>query len=91
MRLAAAVYLCMSLVTFALYAADKRRARRGEWRISEATLHLAELLGGWPGALLAQQVLRHKRRKGAYLFVFWLIVAAHVGAWTIAAQSGVFG
>ena len=81
MGLVAAGYVCMSLVTFALYAIDKQRAVRGEWRLSEATLHLVELLGGWPGALVAQHVLRHKRQKTSYMLVFWLIVAAHVAAW----------
>ena len=84
---AAAAYLCMSLLALALYAADKRRAARGEWRISEATLHLVELLGGWPGALVAQQLLRHKRQKRSYMLVFWLIVAAHLAAWMLIVVS----
>ena len=73
----------MSVVAFALYAADKRRAARRQWRISEATLHLVELLGGWPGALVAQHALRHKRQKRRYLAIFWLIVAGHAAAWAI--------
>jgi uncharacterized membrane protein YsdA (DUF1294 family) len=60
---------------------DKRRAARGEWRISEAALHSAELLGGWPGALLAQRVFRHKRQKTGYMLVFWAIVALHGCGW----------
>ena len=89
--IAAGVYLCMSLVAFALYAADKRRAVRGQWRISEATLHLVELLGGWPGALVAQRALRHKRQKRRYLVIFWLIVAAHAAMWTLVARGGALG
>jgi len=85
--LAAAAYASMSLLAFLLYAADKRRAARREWRISEATLHLVELLGGWPGAAVAQQVLRHKRQKRGYMLVFWLIVAAHAAAWMLAARA----
>jgi uncharacterized membrane protein YsdA (DUF1294 family) len=80
-HLIAGVYVSMSVVAFALYAADKRRAARGAWRVSEATLHLVELLGGWPGALLAQFVLRHKRRKLGYMMVFWMIVLVHGGVW----------
>lgn len=83
--LAAAVYASMSLLAFLLYAADKRRATRREWRISEATLHLVEFLGGWPGALVAQQVLRHKRQKRGYLLIVWLIVAAHAVGWVLVA------
>ncbi|HSH15989.1 MAG TPA: DUF1294 domain-containing protein [Verrucomicrobiae bacterium] len=46
-------------------------------RVSEANLHLLELLGGWPAALLAQRRLRHKCSKGSYQFMFWLIVLGH--------------
>jgi uncharacterized membrane protein YsdA (DUF1294 family) len=49
------------------------------------------LLGGWPGALVAQHALRHKRQKRGYLVAFWLIVTAHVAAWIIVARSGAFG
>jgi uncharacterized membrane protein YsdA (DUF1294 family) len=88
LRVAAAVYAGMSLLAIALYAADKRRAARGQWRISEATLHLVELLGGWPGALVAQRALRHKRWKRSYLIIFWLIVAAHAALWMLIAATG---
>jgi uncharacterized membrane protein YsdA (DUF1294 family) len=64
-------------VSYGSYALDKRRARAKEWRISEAGLHVTELLGGWPGAFLAQRRLRHKVSKRGYLFVFWLIVLAY--------------
>ncbi len=66
-----------SAITYGLYAWDKRRAQRDEWRISEKMLHLWELLGGWPGAFLAQRRLRHKSAKPTYLFTFWLIVILH--------------
>lgn len=59
------------------YARDKRLAREGAWRVAEARLHLLELLGGWPGAFLAQRRLRHKCSKGSYQFVFWLIVLGY--------------
>lgn len=57
------VYLLLaSLITFILYGADKRRARRGRWRLSERTLLLASLLGGALGGLAAMQIFRHKTR-----------------------------
>ena len=46
----------------------------GERRIPEQTLHLLEILGGWPAAFLAQRVLRHKSSKVSYQIAFWLIV-----------------
>ena len=75
------IYGLMSVVTFCLYWMDKQRARAGAWRISEAMLHVCELAGGWPGALVAQRVLRHKTRKQPYVFVLWAIVVMHVAAW----------
>lgn len=70
-------WLLVSLITFGAYAWDKHRARAAEWRTPEATLHLWELIGGWPGAYLAQRLLRHKSSKTSYLVVYWFIVAAH--------------
>lgn len=70
-------YMALSLFTYWAYASDKRSARAGEWRTSEATLHLMELVGGWPGAFLAQRRLRHKCSKLSYQVVFWLIVGLH--------------
>ena len=71
-----AYLLIINAFTYWDYARDKRRAEAGEWRVSEARLHLLELLGGWPAAFLAQRRLRHKYSKGSYQFVFWLIVLA---------------
>lgn len=76
-----AVYGAVSGVTFVAYAADKARAVDTGWRVSESTLHLLEILGGWPGALFAQQCLRHKTAKSDYQITFWLIVATHLGLW----------
>jgi uncharacterized repeat protein (TIGR01451 family) len=75
------VYPAMSLLTFVLYADDKSRAIKGQWRRPEAMLHLCELIGGWLGAFIAQQKLRHKSRKVSYQIVFWVIVSAHIVIW----------
>jgi uncharacterized membrane protein YsdA (DUF1294 family)/cold shock CspA family protein len=71
----AGAMLVVSAITYGMYAHDKARAISSGWRVKESALHLAELLGGWPGALLAQRRLRHKCSKGSYQFVFWCIVA----------------
>jgi uncharacterized membrane protein YsdA (DUF1294 family) len=71
----------MSVITFVAYGIDKRRAVLGMWRISEHTLHLLELAGGWPGAIAGQLLFRHKLRKFTYMIVFVAIVALHVAAW----------
>lgn len=75
------LYLLASLLSFVQYWLDKRSAQNGSRRTAENTLHLVELAGGWPGALIAQQTFRHKTRKATYQTVFWLIVAAHQVLW----------
>jgi len=77
LRWAAAYVVVMSAFTYWAYARDKRSAQQGEWRTSEAQLHLWELLGGWPGAWMAQRWLRHKCSKGSFQFMFWLIVLGY--------------
>eukprot|EP01137_Pigoraptor_chileana_P000997 Opistho-2@38009 len=71
-------YMAMSLATFIVYAGDKRAARLNQWRVSENTLHGLALACGWPGALLAQQLLRHKSSKPEFSRLFWLTVGGNV-------------
>lgn len=75
------LYLGMSLLSIVQYWRDKQSAENGTWRTPEKQLHAVELLGGWPGALLAQQLLRHKTKKISYQGVFWLIVLVHQVYW----------
>ena len=58
-----AAYGVLSGVSILMYRADKLAAQRGGWRTSELSLHLVALLGGWPGAMVARQVFRHKTRR----------------------------
>jgi len=74
-----AIYLGASLITFIFYAADKSAAKKGTWRTPESTLHLLSLAGGWPGALIAQQKLRHKSKKRSFQAVFWVTVLLNCG------------
>ncbi|WP_319928138.1 DUF1294 domain-containing protein [Vreelandella zhuhanensis] len=73
-------YALISAVSFIMYALDKSAARRGAWRTAETTLHLTDLIGGWPGALVAQRVFRHKTRKQPFQFVFWTTTIVNTGA-----------
>ena len=72
-----ALYLSASVAVFLLYGWDKAASMSGQWRTRESTLHILSLLGGWPGALLAQRVFRHKSRKHSFKAVFWLTVLAN--------------
>ncbi|MDY0745457.1 cold shock and DUF1294 domain-containing protein [Paucibacter sp. R3-3] len=71
-------YSAMSLATFIVYWGDKRAARRNAQRVSERTLHLLALACGWPGALAARQLLRHKSSKVTFTRIFWLTVALNL-------------
>lgn len=77
------IYLFVSLATFIVYGLDKRAAMRGRRRVSESTLHILALAGGFPGAWLGQRQFRHKRRKVGFLAGFWLIVLAHGVGWAL--------
>lgn len=74
------------MLCFVAYAADKSAAAAGRWRVAENTLIFLGLAGGWPGAIIAQQVLHHKSNKAAFRAVFWgsvmLNVAAFIGLTT---------
>ncbi|MCC6709802.1 MAG: cold shock and DUF1294 domain-containing protein [Gammaproteobacteria bacterium] len=67
-------YLALSCVAYLLYAFDKAAAMQGQWRTQESTLHLMSALGGWPGAMMAQSMFRHKTRKVSFRVAFWATV-----------------
>ena len=71
---AIAIPLLLSGLTYLIYDMDKKAAQQGKQLIPEKNLHLLALLGGWPGALLAQQKLRHKSAKTQFQQVFWATV-----------------
>ncbi|WP_162291240.1 DUF1294 domain-containing protein [Vogesella sp. LIG4] len=86
----AGLYLFFSLLTYVVYARDKRAAQLRRWRTRESTLHLLSLLGGWPGAWLAQRRLRHKSSKLAFQFWYRGSIAANLGL-LVWLHSGVGG
>lgn len=73
----------MSLIAGLLFAFDKRAASRGRRRIPERSLHLVELLGGWPGAVVASRVFRHKSSKTRYQVILLAIAMLHITAWIV--------
>ncbi|WP_461476682.1 DUF1294 domain-containing protein [Microbacterium sp. HJ5] len=73
-----ALYAVTSILAFAAYGLDKRAARRNGQRVSEQALLTLGLVGGWPGALVAQQVFRHKTRKRTFRRAFWRTVVLNV-------------
>ena len=79
-RLVFALYLGMSALAFIAYAIDKSAARNNRRRTRESTLHMLGLFGGWPGALVASHLLRHKSKKEAFRVTLWASVMLHCGA-----------
>ena len=75
-------YAAASIAAAIAYRLDKSAAERNVWRTSETMLHVMALIGGWPGALVAQQVFRHKSRKLSFQLAFWTTVALNCGALT---------
>jgi uncharacterized membrane protein YsdA (DUF1294 family)/cold shock CspA family protein len=80
------LYAGASVLAFFIYAADKSAAVAERWRVSESTLLAIGLVGGWPGAIVAQQVLRHKSSKRSFRNVFWGTVALNVAAFVALAS-----
>ena len=74
------IYGTLSMITFLAYAIDKSAAKNDRWRTKESTLHLLALVGGWPGAVAAQNLLRHKSKKVAFRDAFWMTVFLNLAA-----------
>ena len=86
-----AMYFLMSALSYFMYRSDKIAARSDVQRTPETSLHLVDLLGGWPGALIAQQQFRHKTAKQSFQIVFWATFAANLVAFAWLARSGLLG
>ena len=81
-------YLGASIITFLAYGIDKSKAKNGRWRTQESTLHLFSVVGGWPGAILAQQKFNHKTTKGSFRSEFWFTVVLNCVAFFWFASPG---
>lgn len=75
-----AVLAVMSLITFFIYFADKRKAKRREWRIREAVLLSLGFFGGALGALLGMNVFRHKIRRWYFWVENMIFLLLQIGA-----------
>jgi uncharacterized membrane protein YsdA (DUF1294 family)/cold shock CspA family protein len=82
------LYPAMSLITFFMYLLDKQAAMDFAWRLRENSLQIVALFGGWPGAVIAQQVLRHKNRKRSFQAVFWCLVVLNVAFFVVLVWFG---
>ena len=83
------LYSSASLVAFMTYAWDKTAAQKARWRTAERTLHLLGLVGGWPGALVARHLFRHKSKKKSFTTAFWgtVVLNSIVLVWFLTPQG----
>jgi uncharacterized membrane protein YsdA (DUF1294 family) len=84
-----ALYYGASIITYGCYSWDKTAAQNAGRRTPESTLHLMSLVGGWPGALIAQVLLRHKTRKPSFLVGYWFTVIVNCIALGVIVVKGV--
>lgn len=72
--------IIISCLTYILYSLDKSASLQNKQRIPEASLHIATMLGGWPGALIARALLCHKTKKIRFIIFFWLSIIIYFAA-----------
>ena len=72
--------LLINVLTLAMYGADKMAARRAMRRVPEATLLVFGLIGGWAGAIIGQQLFRHKTQKQPFKTYFIVSVIVSISA-----------
>ena len=77
------LYVGMSFATFVAYALDKKAAATSGWRLAEGSLLALGLACGWPGAIVGQQLFRHKTVKTSFQVVFWVTVVVNVVAFVV--------
>ena len=78
------LYIGISIITYVMFSVDKKAAQTGQWRTPENSLHMLSLFGGWPGALFAQNQLRHKSKKQPFKAILWFTIILNISAflWT---------
>lgn len=86
------LYSILSIIAFFMYAKDKNAAEWGAWRTQESKLHTIALLGGWPGAAIAQSFLRHKSKKLSFRITYWMTVIINCAGlyWLITPQGNLW-
>ena len=82
--------IVINVVTFLVYGIDKWKAKKGNWRISEATLLMLAVIGGSIGALLGMKVWHHKTMHKKFKYGLPLILLAQIALLVYLAQRHEF-
>ncbi len=75
--------IVINIITYIVFAADKRRAIRGAWRIPESTLFGLSILGGSVGGMLAMRMCRHKTRHWSFKLGLPLILILQIAGYVL--------
>jgi uncharacterized membrane protein YsdA (DUF1294 family) len=70
-------YCLINIISFFTMGIDKKRAKRGEWRIQEATLWWLAIIGGALGGFIAMRVYRHKTKHTSFKVGFPVLLILH--------------
>ena len=76
------LYTTLSVVCIAFYKTDKYAAQHGHWRTTERFLQVLPLFGGWPGALVIQQLIKHKTKNMAFRIKHFVMVITNLVAFS---------
>ena len=68
----------INLVSFMMFGIDKYKARRGQWRISEATLLAVAAIGGSIGAWMGMKVWHHKTLHSKFRYGEPIMLLVHI-------------
>ncbi len=70
--------ICINLIGFSVMWLDKRKAKKGQWRISEQFLFYVTLLGGGFGTIIGMYTFRHKTKKMRFTIGFPIILISEI-------------
>ncbi len=79
----------INLIAFAVFGIDKKRAKKGQWRIPEKTLFLSAILGGSIGAILGMYIFHHKTKHWYFQIGIPAILIVQIAAVYWLSQTGV--
>lgn len=71
-------FLLANVLTLVIYGIDKTAARKTWRRVPESTLLVFGVVGGWPGAIVGQQLFRHKTQKQPFKTYFIISVLVSI-------------
>lgn len=70
--------LVMNLFTFLIMGIDKKKAKKGSWRVPEKTLFTLVALGGGIGGIAGMHIFKHKTKKTRFIIGFPLIIIMQI-------------